>query len=195
MTRRAVVYTAVALVTLVIELGATYDTVAGEPFAPVPGWGPTRPADALAFILVALGCTPIALLPRFPVTVGILATGSYVVYAVRDYELGMFLPPMVVLFALVAWTRHRLVAVCCAIVCLSSALVWVGGRTATMADTGTRLLAWVAFGTVLAVFFTAPVLVGEIVRIRALLRVAAPKEALHDDHQTRTAPDRPIPRV
>ncbi|MGL5930510.1 MAG: hypothetical protein ACRCY8_16390 [Dermatophilaceae bacterium] len=185
MTRRTLIYATTAVATLVIELGSTYGTITGEPFAPVPGWGPTRPADLLAFALVALGSAPIALFPRFPVTVGALATGSYLVYAMRDYELGMFLPPMVVLFALVARTRHRLAASSCMVTGLGAALVWVADRAVTIGDSGTRLLTWVAFGTVLGVFFTAPVLLGEIVRVRSLLRVATAQDEVFDTNGSR----------
>ncbi|WP_147916129.1 hypothetical protein [Ruania zhangjianzhongii] len=171
-TRRRFLWPAVALAVLVIELGATLGTVNGEPFSPVAGWGPTRPADALAFAAVVLGCGALALIDRFPRTVAVVATGSYVVFALRDHELGMFLPPMVATFALAALTRHRRTAIVSALTSLAAAMIWVAGRTGTIADSGVALLGWVAFAAVLAVFFLVPLLIGEIVRTRSLLRAA-----------------------
>ncbi len=52
------------------------------------------------------------------------------------------------------------------------ALVWVAHRTTSITEPGVALLAWVAFGTVLAVFFFLPLLVGELVRTRSMLREA-----------------------
>lgn len=172
MTRRTLVWAIVAIVVTVIELGATIGTVTGDPFAPVAGWGPTRPVDALAFATVVVGCTALAAFHRFPFTVAMIATASYVVFALRDHELGMFLPPMVAVFALAALTRHRLAAVACALASLATALTWVAHRAATIAEPGAALLAWVAFGTVLTAFFAVPLLVGEIVRTRSMLREA-----------------------
>lgn len=170
MTRRAFVDPLVALLVLVIELGATLGSVAGEPFSPVTGWGSTRPADGLAFTMVVLGCLSLAFSARFPLAVAATATGSYLVFALRDYELGMFLPPMVVIFTLLARDRHRLAAILCAGASVIAAIGWIAGRTVGVTDAGVALLAWAAFGSVLGVFFTAPLLVGEIVRARALLR-------------------------
>lgn len=172
MTRRTLIWVVVSLVVLAAELGATIGTVTGDPFAPVDRWGPTRPADALAFAMVVLGCAVLVVFDRFPVTVAMIATASYIVFAVRDHELGMFLPPMVAIFALSALARHRLAAIFCALANLAAALVWVAQRTATITDPGVSLLAWVAFGTVLAAFFLVPLLVGEIVRTRSEFREA-----------------------
>lgn len=172
MTRRMVLWPLVALVVLIIELGATIDTVTGDPFSPVSGWGATRPAGVLAFALVVLGCTALALFDWFPRTVAVIATASYVTFALGDHELGMFLPPMVAVLGLAAWARHRLVAVLCALVSLAAALVWIGHRAATITESGVALLAWVAFGSVLAVFFFVPLLLGEIARARSELRQA-----------------------
>jgi len=172
MTRRMLLWPLVALVVLIIELGATIGTVTGDPFAPVAGWGTTRPTDALAFALVVLGCAALALFDRFPLTVAMIATASYVGFALRDHELGMFLPPMVAFFALAAQARHRLAAILCALASLAAALVWVSHRAGTITEPGVALLTWVAFGSVLAVFFFVPLLIGEIVRARAELRAA-----------------------
>lgn len=170
LTRRTLIWPTVALVVLVIELGATIGTVTGDPFTPVDGWGETRPADALAFAMVTLGCVALGFLGRFPRSGAIIATASYVAFALRDHELGMFLPPMVAVFALAALSRHRLVATLCALASLAAALVWVAHRAATITEPGVDLLTWVAFGTVLAAFFLVPLLVGEIIRTRSELR-------------------------
>lgn len=172
MTRRAIVWAVVALAVLIIELGATIGTLTSAPFAPVDEWGLTRPADALTFALVVLGCAPLALFARFPRSAAIIATAAYVVFAVRDHELGMFLPPMVAIFALTALTRHRLTAILCVLANLTAALAWVSHRAATISDAGVFLLAWVSFGTVLAAFFLVPLLVGEIIRMQSQLRDA-----------------------
>lgn len=176
--RRRLIWPALALVVLTIELGATIGTVNGEPFSPVAGWGPTRPIDALGFATVVVGCGALAFFDRFPRTVAVIATASYAVFALRDYELGMFLPPMVVTFALAALTRHRAPAILAALTSLAAALIWVAGRTAPIADPGVALLGLVAFAAVLAVFFLVPPLIGEIVRTRSMLRqVRTPQAA------------------
>ncbi|MGO1172872.1 MAG: hypothetical protein ACTHXO_06845 [Actinomycetaceae bacterium] len=161
---------AVALVVLVVELGATLGAASGEPFTPVDGWGPTTPVDGATYVLVVLGCAALALLGRFPLVGATIATGSYVLFAVRDHELGMFLSPMVAVLALSAVRGRRPAAILCALVSLAAALVWVGRRAVTVVDPGAALLGWVAFGTVLAVFFLGPLLVGEVVRARRELR-------------------------
>lgn len=172
MKRRTLVWVAVAAVVLIIELGATVGAATGEPFSPVSGWGQTHPIDALTFAIVVVGCMALALVGRFPITAAIIATACYAVFALRDHELGMFLPPMVAIFALAALTRHRVVAILCAVVSLAAALIWVAHRAATIVEPGVALLVWVAFGTVFAVFYLGPLLVGEIIRTRSLLREA-----------------------
>ncbi|WP_375003043.1 hypothetical protein [Aeromicrobium sp. CTD01-1L150] len=170
MSRRTLIWATVALLVLIVELGATIGTVAGDPFSPVAAWGLTRSPDALTFVTVVIGCAVLGLFGRFPRAVAAVATASYIVFALRDHELGMFLPPMVVLFALAALGRHRPTALLCALTSLAAAAVWLAARTAPIAEPGVALLAWVAFGTVLAVFFLAPLLIGEIVRLRSMLR-------------------------
>ncbi|MGO2111980.1 MAG: hypothetical protein ACTH31_10230 [Pseudoclavibacter sp.] len=170
MRRRTRALTISALGVLIIELGATLGTVFGTPFAPVDGWGPTRPADVLAFVMVVVGCGALMFFSRFPRTAAAIATASYLVFALRDHELGMFLPPMVAIFALAALARHRLAAVVVALASLGASLVWVGHRADSIADPGIALLVWVAFGSVLAAFFVMPLVVGEIVRTRTELR-------------------------
>lgn len=172
MTRRALIWIAVALIVLVIELGATIGSTTGEPFSPVGGWGETRRADAVTFVLVVLGCAALAFFSRFPLTVAAIATASYLAFALLGHELGMFLPPMAAIFGLAARTRGQLAAIGCAVASLAAGLIWVAARVATITESGVALLAWVAFGTVLAAFFFLPLLVGEIVRVRSMLREA-----------------------
>lgn len=172
MTRRTLVWAVVAAVVLIIELGATIGAVVGAPFSPVSGWGHTRPIDVLTFVTVVAGCSVLALFDRFPITTAVIATASYVVFALRDHELGMFLPPMIVIFGVAALTRQRVVAILCALVSLAAAVVWVAHRADRIVDPGVSLMVWVAFGTVLASFFLGPLLVGEVVRTRSLLREA-----------------------
>lgn len=172
MTRRMLVSAAVAVVVLIIELGATIGAVVGEPFSPVSGWGQTRPIDALAFAIVIAGCSALALFSRFPIAAAVIATASYIVFALRDHELGMFLPPMIAIFGVAALTRYRVVAILCSLASLAIAVVWVARRADEIVDPGVSLLVWVAFGTVLASFYVGPLLVGEVVRARSLLRDA-----------------------
>lgn len=181
MKRRTLVWAVVAAVVLIIELGATIGAVTGAPFSPVSGWGQTHPIDVFTFVVVVVGCLELALFGRFPITAAIIATASYVVFALRDHELGMFLPPMVAIFALAALTRHRIVAILCALVSLAVALIWVAHRAAAIVEPGVALLVWVAFGTVFAVFYLGPLLVGELIRTRSLLREARSSvPAAHD---------------
>lgn len=168
--RRAATLVTIAVVVLLIEFGATYGSVTGDPFVPVEQWGPTRPTDGLAFAMVILGCGALAFLGRFPFIAASVATASYCAFALRDYELGMFLAPMVAIFLLVATRGSRLAAALCALASLAAGLLWVDSRAETLTDSGTALLTWVAFGTVLAAFFIVPFLLGEIVRLRSLLR-------------------------
>lgn len=172
MMRRTFASVVVAAAVLIIELGATIGTVLGEPFSPVSGWGQTRPIDALAFVVVVAGCSALALFGRFPIAAATIATASYGVFALRDHELGMFLPPMIAILGVAALTRHRVVAILCALASLAAAVIWVAHRADGIEDPGVSLLVWVAFGTVLASFFLGPLLVGEVLRARSLLREA-----------------------
>ncbi len=172
MTRRTLTWTAVALVVLIVELGATIGSVTGEPFSPVDGWGQTRSADALTFAAVILGSAILALFGRFPLAVATITTASYLVFVLLDHELGMFLPPMVAVFGLVGILFPRLAAILCAVASLAASLIWVSGRVAPIDEPGVALLAWVAFGSVLAAFFFVPLLIGEIVLARSMLREA-----------------------
>lgn len=161
-----------ALVIMLIEVAATFGSVAGEPFSPVAGWASTRQADVLTFVVVVLGCVALTFFDRAPRAVATVSTASYLVFSLRDHELGMFLPAMIVIFALFARGGGRLVAVLCTVVSLGAAFWWVARRAGPIDDPGAMLLASVAFGAVHCVFFVAPILVGEIVRLRTLLRRA-----------------------
>lgn len=172
MNRRTLLWAAVALIALTVELGATIASAAGEPFSPVPGWGPTRPTSALTVAIVVMGCAALAVFPRFPLAVTTIATASYLAFVLLDHELGMFLPPMIAIFGLAAQTGRRLPVLLIAGANVVAGLIWVAARTDTIVDPGSTLLAWVAFGSVLTVFFCGPVLIGEIVRTRTLLRDA-----------------------
>ncbi|HJB63898.1 MAG TPA: hypothetical protein H9769_09355 [Candidatus Microbacterium pullistercoris] len=172
MTRRTLAWIVIALVVLIIELGATIGSTTGESFSPVDGWGETRHADTLTFVIVVVGCGTLAFFDRFPRTVAIISTASYLVFALRDHELGMFLPPMVVIFGLAAHGGRRFAAISFAVASLAAGLVWVASRAGTVEEPGVALLAWVAFGSVLAAFFCVPLLIGEIVRARSMLHDA-----------------------
>ena len=168
-----------ALVVLVIELGATLGSLLGEPFDPVAGWAPTRAVDGLAFALVVVGCGALGFLGRFPRVAAALATGAYCAFALGDYEMGMFLAPMVAVFVLVAMHRQLLTAGICALSSLGAGLIWVATRLAPVTEPGVILLAWVAFGVVLATFFLLPFLLGEITGLRRQLRWAPGSSAIN----------------
>jgi hypothetical protein len=82
----------------------------------------------------------------------------------------MTLPAMVAVFILALRGQRRIIAVVAALACLAASLVWVAQRTSTIADDGVPLLAWTAFGTVSAVFFLVPMLLGDLIRVRIRLR-------------------------
>lgn len=174
MTRREhLIMTITALLVAAIELGATLGSLNGEPMDLVNGWAPTRPGDMWAVLLTATGCAALFIVRWFPVSALAASSGAYAAFIIRDYEFGMTLPSMVTLFILTACGRHRLLAVGAATVCLSATLVWIAQRTTAIADEGTTVLVWVAFGAVSFVFFLLPILLGEIARLRRAARVRA----------------------
>src|SRR5699024_5797321 len=65
---------------------------------------------------------------------------------------------------------HRTTALIAALCAVAASLVWVANRAAPAVDPGVSTLIWVAFGTVLGVFFLAPFMAGEIVRLRRAAR-------------------------
>lgn len=178
--RPHLVLVAVATLVAVLELGATIGSVGGDPFAPVEGWTRTRATDIWAFALLVVGCGALFGLRRFPSVATLLAAVSYCVFMLAGYEFGMSLPAMAAVFLLVAGGGHRMVAVVAAAACVVSTLVWVDARADGVADPGVTMLTWVAFGTVAAVFFFVPLLVGEIVRTRRQLAqvASAPRESV-----------------
>jgi len=155
----------VVAVVAVIEFAATYASLDAAPMSPVEGWGLTRPTDWVSFALVALGCTALFVLRRFPATATIGSAVAYCAFILRDYEFGMSLPVMVAIYVVSA-RGHRATALIAALCSVAASLVWVADRAAPVVDPGVSTLIWVAFGTVLSVFFFAPFVVGEIARLR-----------------------------
>ena len=160
---------AVVAVVSVIELAATYASLGAAPMSLVEGWGLTRPTDWVSFVLVAAGCTALFALRRFPATAALGTAVAYCAFIVRDYEFGMSLPVMVAIYVL-STRGHRTTALIAALCAVAASLVWVANRAAPAVDPGVSTLIWVAFGTVLGVFFLAPFMAGEIVRLRRAAR-------------------------
>ncbi|OOC55120.1 MULTISPECIES: DUF7134 domain-containing protein [Nocardiopsis] len=168
-TRPSTADAVIAALVLLLELAATYATVNGDPFAPVDGWGATRSTDPAAFAAVVVGCGALYWRRSHPVPSLAVATAAYALFLLRDYELGLFLAPMVALYTVATLGRARIRAALAGAVALTASLLWVHARTAAVADPGTALLAWAAFGTVMAVFLAGPFTAGELVRCRRLL--------------------------
>lgn len=160
----------VGAVVALIEVGLTAAGLGGEPMVLVDGWAPTRPTDLWTVTLAVIGCAAVFALGRAPVIAAAVAAGSYVLIAALDHEFGMTLPAMVAIGWLAATAQRRSVAALTAVCCTAAALWWVTNRAATITAEGVDLLAIVAFGTVSAVFFGLPALVGEIVRLRRQVR-------------------------
>lgn len=158
----------VAGVVLVIEFLATYGSLNGEPLNPVAGWNTTQPVDPWAFVIVVVGCAALYWRRAFPLITLFVVTGSYSLFLLRDHELGMFLAPMAALYTTAFLGYARFHAVLAGIVCMSASLWWVYVRTADIADPGVSMLAWVAFGAVILVFFAGSYVAGELVRCRLL---------------------------
>lgn len=154
----------VAGVVLAIELFATYGTVVGDPLNPVAGWNTTEPVDVWSFVLVTVGCAALYWRRTLPVTTLLVTTATYSIFLLRDHELGMFLAPMVALFTMATLGYGRFHAALAGAVCVSASLWWVHARTGDIADPGTAMLAWVAFGVVTLVFFVGSYVAGELVR-------------------------------
>ncbi|WP_293699794.1 hypothetical protein, partial [uncultured Agrococcus sp.] len=169
MSRRGTLVTliAAAFVTLV-ELGATLSGIGAAPMELVSGWAPTRQGDVWAILLTVGGCGALFALPWLPTTALLTASASYAVFILRDYEFGITLPAMLAIFFVTVRGERRFVPLAAASLCLASTAVWIFMRTVTIIDSGVAMLAWVAFGTVSAVFFFLPAVFGELVRLRRL---------------------------
>lgn len=163
--RSTIVYIALTLAVLIIELAATYGSLTGEPLNPVENWTVTRSTDWLAFAAVAGGCVALYWRRTRPLLVLIVSTLSYCAFILRDYELGLFLPVMLMLYFFIAQGHSRMWAIGSAAASLAVSLFWVSERAAHL-DSGVAMLAWVAFGTVYGVFFIVPMLIGEIARLK-----------------------------
>ena len=178
--RPRVAVAAVATLVLAIELAATLATLDGDPFAPVSGWGATRPADALTLALVIVGCSALYWCRTRPLTALGAATAAYAAFMLLGHELGLFLAPMVALYAAAVLGAARIGALAAGLTAYAASLYWVFERTAAVTDSGAALLAWVAFSAVIGVFLAGPYIAGELVRLRRLLAVGpGPAPAQH----------------
>ncbi|GAB2511655.1 DUF7134 domain-containing protein [Nocardiopsis aegyptia] len=169
-TRRARALDAgIAALVLLVEIAATYGSLTGPPLDPVDGWTLARPTDAVAFAAVAVGCAALYWRRTRPVPALVVATAAYALFLLRDYELGLFLAPMVALYSVAALGRSGPAALASGSVAVAASLLWVRARTEALTDPGTALLAWVAFGTVIVVFLAGSFVAGELVRCHRLL--------------------------
>ncbi|RKS05091.1 hypothetical protein DFP74_0682 [Nocardiopsis sp. Huas11] len=186
----------IAALVLLVELAATYGSLTGAPLDPVEGWTLTRPTDAVAFASVVVGCAALYWRRTRPAAALLVATAAYALFLLRDYELGLLLAPMVALYSVAALGRTRtgsstapgerrarygtspagrpsaaalLAASLAGAAAVAVSLVWVRARTEAVSDPGVALLAWVAFGTVIVVFFVGSFVAGELVRCHRLL--------------------------
>lgn len=149
--------------------GAALATVGGAPFAPVTGWGATRPADALTLTLVVVGCAALYWCRTRPSAALFTAATAYAAFMLLGHELGLFLAPMVALYAAAVLGTPRAGALLAGVAAYAASLFWVYERTSTITDPGAALLAWAAFGTVIGVFLAGPYVAGELVRQRRTL--------------------------
>lgn len=159
----------VATLVLFLELGATLASLSGDPFAPVAGWGATRPADTLTFVLVVIGCSALYWCRTRPLAALATATTAYAAFMLLGHELGLFLAPMAALFAAAVLGSSRTGALLAGVAAYAASLFWVYERTSTVTDPGAALLAWVALGTVIGVFLVGPYVAGELVRLHRSL--------------------------
>lgn len=156
-------------VVLAIELFDAHGSLDGEPLDPVAGWNTTQNTDLWAFVLVLLGCGALYWRRTRPVTTLAVATVAFSLFVLRDFELGMFLAPMVALYTVAALGRARLPALLAGVVCLSASMWWLYTRTSEVTDPGVGVLAWVAFGSVILIFFAGAYVAGELMRCHRLL--------------------------
>ncbi|MBB6172890.1 asparagine N-glycosylation enzyme membrane subunit Stt3 [Nocardiopsis mwathae] len=159
----------IAGVVLAIELFDAYGSLGGDPLDPVAGWNTAQNTDPWAFVLVLLGCGALYWRRTHPVTTLAVATAAFSVFLLRDFELGMFLAPMVAFYTVAALGRERFPALLAGTVCMSATVGWLYTRTSEITDAGVGVLAWVAFGSVILIFFAGSYVAGELVRCHRLL--------------------------
>ncbi|MFA1822823.1 hypothetical protein ACDX78_22185 [Virgibacillus oceani] len=164
--RTLIINIVLTIVVLGVELMATYASLTGEPLNPVDNWSVTRGTDWVAFAAVVIGCCSLYWRHTHPILALVVATSSYCVFMLREYELGLFLPAMLMLYTIIASGHSRKWAVGMAAASIAISLFWLYERLVLLEDAGVTMLAWVAFGTVFGVFFAVPLLIGEIVRLR-----------------------------
>ncbi|WP_035341519.1 hypothetical protein [Halalkalibacter hemicellulosilyticus] len=134
------------LVVLAIETLATYASVTGEPLNPVDHWTVTRETDWVAFVVVFVGCVSLFWQNIRPILALIVTTLSYCVYILSDYELGLFLPVMLILYTSVANGHSRIWPLCMAMISFLVSLFWVYQRMIQVTDSGVIMFAWFTFG-------------------------------------------------
>lgn len=156
----------IATFIVAIELFATWDSADSDGFAPVDEWAATRDIDALAYFAVVVGCAALFWRRRYPVATLLVSGGAFILFMLRDYELGLFLPVIVMVYTAASLGASRLWTILVAAGSMAVSLWWVAERVAPVSDDGTITLAWVAFGTVFAWFYLGPLLVGELVHSR-----------------------------
>lgn len=170
--RPRVTVAVVATLVLALELAATLATLDGDPFAPVSGWGATRPADALTLALVIIACSALYWCRTRPLAALGAATAAYAAFMLLGHELGLFLAPMAALYAAAVRGASRVGALVAGLTAYAASLYWVFERTTAVTHSGAALLAQVAFSAVIGVFLAGPYVAGELVRLRRLLAAA-----------------------
>ncbi|QSB04920.1 DUF7134 domain-containing protein [Natronoglycomyces albus] len=157
----------IAGLVLVVELAAT---AMSEPLNLVPGWGQTTSTDWLAFTIVTLGCLALVWRRDRPVPVMVVTMVMYGAFMLRDYELGMFLPPMVALYTVATLGQARLWTLAITAFGLAVSALWIRARAEGIAEDGVVTLVWVSFGVVITIFYVGSYAIGDIVRSHRMLR-------------------------
>lgn len=168
-TRPRVVDALIAGVVLAIELLDAYGSLDGEPLNPVDGWNTAQHTEPWAFAFVVVGCAALFWRRTHPVATLTVTATAYTAFVLSDFELGMFLAPMVALHTVAAVGSGRLPALLAGLVCTSASAWWLYTRASDITDPGAGVLAWVAFGSVILVFFVGSYVTGELVRCHRLL--------------------------
>ncbi|PWV46749.1 hypothetical protein [Nocardiopsis sp. L17-MgMaSL7] len=166
---RPLVDALIAGVVLAVELLDAYGSLDGEPLNPVAGWNTAQHTDPWAFVLVVVGCGALYWRRTHPVVTLAITTVAYSAFVLRDFELGMFLAPMVALYTAAALGRSRALALLAVLACTSASAWWLYTRASDIADPGVAVLAWIAFGAVILAFFVGSYVAGELVRCHRLL--------------------------